>query len=69
MKNTIQFIFTALMLFSALGFTACATTQTGNNAGTVIGNTLANDAQSTANDINNRALEKGKNALFNRLGL
>ena len=70
MKKTIQLIFAAMILCGAIGLTACATAQqTGSNVGTAVGNTLADDAKNTANDLNNRALEKGKNALFNKLGL
>lgn len=70
MKNTIQLILAAMMLCGTIGLTACATAQqTGNDLGTAAGNTIVDDAKSTANDLNNKALEKGKNALFNKLGL
>ena len=70
MKNTIQTAIAAIMLIGSLGFAACAPAQTRENSvGNAIANTAADDARSTANDLNNRALEKGKNALFNKFGL
>ena len=70
MKKTIQMMIASAMLLCTLGLTACAPAQTREDGvGNAIANTASEDVRSTANDLNNRALEKGKNALFNRLGL
>ena len=70
MKKTIQFILAAMVLCGSMGLTACAPAQTReDNIGNAIANTAADDAKNAAQDLNNRALEKGKKALFNKLGL
>ena len=70
MKKTIQTAIAAMLLIGSMGLTACAPAQTRENGfGNSIANAAADDVKSTANDLNNRALEKGKNALFNKLGL
>lgn len=70
MKKTILYILAAMMLLGTMGLTACTPAQTRDDSiGNAIANTAAEDAKNAAQDLNNRALEKGKNALFNKLGL
>lgn len=70
MKKYIQIMIASAVLLGTIGLAACAPAQPREDGiGNAIANTAADDVRSTANDLNNRALEKGKNALFNRLGL